>query len=333
MHKSEELAHLNPFGGDVCMRLANFACQGKMIRGALVFLAHSMWSEEQTQAESDVGAAMELMQTALLIHDDIMDRDSTRRGHATIHFQYAERAKEQTLTDALHVGESMGICAGDVAIFLAFELLSNINADEGVRREVLRLCAREMAQVGIAQMQDVYWGGAAAAVDEEKILRLYLHKTGRYTFSLPLMLGGILAGQTQNVISTLEQIGEHMGIAFQIRDDELGLFGDEQRLGKPIGSDVREGKKTLYHAQLFTRASEEQRSRLRGIFGNDGVTQTDIEYVRAMVVDLGIREQVQRLAQELAEKARSEVLELQCRNRTRRDILLDIMDYAILRTS
>ena len=304
-----------------------------MIRGGLVSLGYELTGKQGSHSVTQVGAVMELVQSALLIHDDIMDRDPIRRGVKSLYHQYEEMAEKKGLSGSLHIGESMGICAGDVAFFTAFEVLSGIDLPADDYRKVVRLCSREISHVGVAQMQDVYWGGAAAGVDEEKILRLYLHKTGRYTFSLPLMLGGILAGQTQNVICTLEQIGEHMGIAFQIRDDELGLFGDEQRLGKPIGSDVREGKKTLYHAQLFTRASEEQRSRLRGIFGNDGVTQTDIEYVRAMVVDLGIREHVQRLAQELAEKARSEVLELQCRNRTRRDILLDIMDYAILRTS
>ena len=130
--KAEEFERVNALGQDLCARLYEFSAQGKMIRGGLVSLAYSLFrgdGEQSAVREKLVaaGAAMELFQSGLLVHDDIMDRDPVRRGLASLYHQYVEMADGKGIAESAHLGESLGICAGDVAFFLAFEILSGID--------------------------------------------------------------------------------------------------------------------------------------------------------------------------------------------------------------
>jgi geranylgeranyl diphosphate synthase type I len=278
------------------------------------------------------GAAMELLQSGLLVHDDIMDRDEVRRGLSSVFHQYARLAEGDGIADAYHLGESLGICAGDVAYFLAFETLGRLQLPPPTHREVLSLTARELGYVGVAQMQDIYAGAARAAVLEEEVIRLYLYKTGRYTFSLPLMVGGLIAGGPEEIVATLERLGESLGIIFQIKDDEIGLFGEAEQTGKPVGSDIKEGKKTLYYWYLQRRAPGQDLERLRGIFGNPDIGPQEVRYVRSLTERLGIRREVQARADGLAETSRSLIGDLRSARAEERDIFLALLDYSLART-
>ncbi len=332
--KGRELARINPIGADLSRRLYRFSVQGKMIRGGLVTLGYQMFTPKGVEPPPQVieaAAAVELFQSALLVHDDIMDRDITRRGLKTIFYQYARLANRRGLSESYHLGESLGICAGDVAFFLAFEVLARLEVPGELYREILELCAREISYVGVAQMQDVYWGGSGAAAREEDILRMYLYKTGRYTFSLPLMVGALLAGGPPQTVAALERLGEALGIIFQIKDDELGLFGSEEQTGKPAGSDVRAGKKTLFHEYLRRFAPAEHRRRLAGIFGNAALPAEELAYVRRLVEELGIRRAVQARVDEAAGRARRLIDELEGAGQDGRRLLEGLLEYSVAR--
>jgi len=148
--------------------------------------------------------------------------------------------------------------------------------------------------VGFAQMQDVYAGYTSKDFLPQQIENLYKNKTGRYTFSLPMMLGTLFAKQKQIEIKKVEILGEKMGILYQLIDDQLNLFGNETETGKPVGSDVRENKKTVYRAYLYRIASENQRKKLRSIFGNSQVTSVDLVYVKDLMLSLGVQEIIER---------------------------------------
>ena len=105
--------------------------------------------------------------------------------------------------NAYHLGQSLGICAGDVGFFLAFEILSKLKIKGRIYREILRLFSQEISYVGLAQMMDVYYGASKGSISEQDILKLYLYKTGRYTFSLPLMTGALLAEQPKRTLSII----------------------------------------------------------------------------------------------------------------------------------
>ncbi len=306
--EAEAVSMVGAMGPELMDRLADFSCRGKMIRGSLVALASALLSGRVLPAALPLGAAMELFQSALLVHDDIMDRDNTRRGIPTIHYRYETEAEAGGVSDSGHLGESLGICAGDVAIFLGFSLVGEAGAMSGHTEKLVRLCSREMNIVGTAQMLDVAWSGGWGSPSADDVIRLYRYKTGRYTFSLPLSAGALIAGGGAEVRTTLEELGELIGIIFQIRDDELGLFGEESELGKPVGSDIAEGKRTLYYLTLRARASERERERIDQLFGHGngngdgGVEPEVVAEVRELAERLVVRKSVDTMIYGLAEK-------------------------------
>src|SRR6056297_199031 len=245
--KSADLNRVHSMGGESGVKIQDFSGKGKMLRGGLVALAYFLTAAESTAATNDaiagtgtqekpkhpektsptseflippravsaVGGVMELFQSAFLIHDDIMDRDEKRRGGQSVYAQYVSLAQEKQFSDAYHTGEAMGICVGDIAFFLAFEILSEVSRATG-NMQISELCSRELSYVGVAQMLDVYWGQTKAPITEKEVFDLYRYKTGRYTFSLPLLCGGHLAGAKQEQLDDLERIGELLGIVFQL---------------------------------------------------------------------------------------------------------------------
>jgi geranylgeranyl diphosphate synthase type I len=335
--KGNRFSRINTLGKDVCDRVYDFAIQGKMIRGGLVSLGFALSQNGHFPKAGpgqmiQAGAAVELFQSALLVHDDIMDRDQVRRGFESVHYQYAQMADRAGIADVDHLGESLGLCAGDIAYFLAFELLSRLEIDPLIYRMIQQLVSRELAYVGVAQMQDIFWGSSNNSVTDEEVLRMYLYKTGRYTFSLPLMIGGLLAEQSEQTLSLLEKVGEHMGIIFQLKDDEIGLFGDQSEIGKPIGSDIREGKKTLYYGLLQKRASSEDLTRIAYLIGNPDLDAQDVQYIRNLVLQLGIYEEVRGLTETLADKARALIPWLPGFKFSEREVLLNLLEYSLVRT-
>ena len=310
------LKKVHPLGEDAVGRLVEFACQGKMIRGGLVCLAHGIFRGRVSPEAVQAAAAIELFQSSLLVHDDIMDGDKTRRGNASVYFQYQNVLKDMEFTKAEHTGSSLGICVGDIAIFLAFEILSQLPVDLEIKNRLISETARELGLVGVAQMADVYRGAALSRTAnqenllfdtdlsaEEETLRMYLYKTGRYTFSLPLMCGAMLASADETDGKILELAGEKMGILFQLRDDELGLFGDEDQVGKPVGSDIREGKQTLYYHYL-KRELDKSGNEALALFGKPELTDTEINLLKTLIEQTGVRDAVVNLMKKYAAEAR-----------------------------
>jgi geranylgeranyl diphosphate synthase type I len=334
--KKQDLAPASQLSSSAVDRLLDFALAGKMIRGSLVALGATAFGgtlgDRARSTAMQVGAAIEFFQSGLLIHDDIMDRDATRRGRPTIFHQYALEARELGASDWQHAGDALGTCIGDVAFFLGYEMVAGLPADPPVVARLLGLFSRELAAVGIAQMQDVMWGAIAdVRPEEDEIIRMYRFKTSRYTFSLPLIAGAILAGAPRQVLDPLDSLGECLGILFQVRDDELGLFGNEKTTGKPVGSDVKEGKKTLLHARLFACAAPEEKQRLSAIFGNPGVTAEDIEFVTDLAESSGVRDSIRGTVESFFEKARSTIRTLPHATPEGTRMLLELLDFTTRR--
>lgn len=316
-------------GRDAANRLEEFTSRGKMLRGCLVRLGYDLINGEgvatpDSETESGMesillaGAAMELFQSGLLIHDDIMDRDRVRRGAPTMHVGYELTLERGGYNDPSHHGEALAICEGDLAYFAAFQLLSEMPATASRAVQAVHIAARELCIVGIAQMQDVANGAARPASvnpfrdapadpSEEDVIKLYRFKTGRYTFSLPLALGCAIAGGTEDDRLALEKAGEELGILFQLKDDELGLFADEKILGKPVGADIRENKKTLFRQRLLARADTETRCQLESMFGNPAAGATEAGFVRGQLERSGVRAELTAMMQSRADAAISRI--------------------------
>jgi geranylgeranyl diphosphate synthase type I len=339
--KSGDLGGPHLWGRDLIERLRAFCFLGKMIRGGLIILAYRLYRPELSDAVLDMAAAVEIMHSSLLIHDDIMDRDATRRGEPSIFHQYRLLGEQRGYSDPLHFGTSFGICAGDIGFFLAWELLTSLDMEPAIRMGIQQRWSAELASVGLAQMQDMHMG-FEDRVTEEEVMRLYLHKTARYTFSLPLVTGA-LAADTEEAVSSLgwlEKIGERMGLVFQLKDDELDLFGSTEQTGKPVGADVEQGKKTLYWLYLTRLLDGEERSSGE-LSGTDGpalhralkkerLDASDLELIRGIAEDRGIRRKVETRMRQLSRSAEMTIRRLPG-DEAYRDMLLSILRYNLHR--
>ncbi len=329
--RKSEFARVNQWGPDIIDKILPFIKTGKMLRSGLVSLGYRMTGSKRPSVAIPAAAAVECIQTALLIHDDIIDRDQLRRGLPAVHYQYVVQAEHKKTEDPGHFGEGMGICVGDIGFFLAFELLSGMKARKDRKQEVLHLWAKELSYVGLAQMQDLYLGSAPSDISEDEILSLYLHKTARYSFSVPLLSGCILGGGHASLQTKLDACGESLGLLFQMRDDELGLFGTETELGKPVGSDIRENKKTLYRFYLFQKVNIQDRKRLSHIFGRDDLTPEDLQEVRDMLEVYQITAAVKKKMRHLSGRARRQIDSLEV-NTPEKQVLWDLLEYIQART-
>lgn len=148
----------------------------------------------------------------------------------------------------------------------------------------------------------------------------------------PLTLGAILAGASKKDLEMLTKLGETIGMIFQIKDDELNLFGDEAMMGKSIGSDVREGKKTLYYYHLFQKSDGEIAHRLHGIFGNHSLTSTDLAYLKESIKKLGVNKIIEEKINMLEEKSKRYLEELQIAERDKATIY-ELMFFVTSRAS
>jgi geranylgeranyl diphosphate synthase type I len=269
------------WGADFLSRLRPFATGGKLLRGSVVCFSYAMFSGQAPSAAAFKAAmALELAHSALLIHDDVMDQDALRRGQPSLHRQYQSLAAEQGLPDAARLGENLALCGGDAAFFLGLELLGEMAVEPLVASTVIGLFARGLMTVCAGQMQDVYLESSPTMPTKRAIHDMMRAKTAYYTLALPLAMGAALAAQPPATIRCLQAIGAAAGTIFQIRDDELGLLGTAAKLGKPVGADIRKGKKTLLYYHLLKRSKPQDRVRLRAIFGNPAASPRDIAFVQ-----------------------------------------------------
>jgi geranylgeranyl pyrophosphate synthase len=321
------------WNADFLSRLRSFASAGKLLRGSMVCFSYAAFSNKQpSKAVFQAAMCLELTHSALLMHDDVMDKDELRRGKPSIHHQYQSLAKKTKLADATNFGESMAICGGDMALFLAFELLAQTKLKPDVSTKLQLLFARELAKVCGGQMQDVYLETSSVFPDKPVIYDLMRAKTAGYSLGLPLAMGAILAGQHATTIRKLQSIGAAAGTIFQIRDDELGSLGTTANLGKPIGSDIKKGKKTLFHYYLFKYCENDDRIRLKNIFGNAKASLQDISYVQSLARSYGVPEHLNNEISHLRQKALKQIKQLSLNDQSKME-MNNLVDFCATRQS
>lgn len=328
--KRIETRGVNVWSEVVFEKLKPFVTQGKAIRGGLVLFSYEMFKKGVDKNAVKLAAVIELLHSAWLIHDDIIDKDELRRGEKTIYAQFEDMGNAEKFKEALHFGYSLGICAGDICISGALEIIGTLDVPDGIRAELILLLTKEMTLVGLAEMDDVYMGFTKKLISEERIMKMYKHKTARYTLSLPFMLGATLAGERGVMKDKLEELGEKLGIVFQIKDDEIGIFGSSEKIGKTVGKDIIEDKKTLFRHVLFEKCSDEELMKLLGIFGNDNLTEEMVRFVRELMGKYGVSEEVYAKVQNLERDSRRIISELEVSEDDRK-FLLDFLEYNLKR--
>ena len=290
---------------------------GKRIRGTMIKLGEKI-AAGHDQYFLEVAAAYELFQTAILIHDDIIDRSETRRGRKTIHAQSAETqlAREPDTEKARHYGISRAICIGDYGMFEANYQLAHSHVDDTTKVRLLKEFANiqlitlegEITDVMLpyqpinpAQNYDDY----TYAVDQ-----IYRDKTAWYTLAGPLAIGAICGGGSFELETKLRDIAIPLGIAFQIKDDLLGMYGSDELLGKPAISDLHEAKQTLTYGYAYKKASPQQRETLDRLYGKQDATEKDLQTVREIFTATGAKEFSEKKIAELSQESLDLVEEL-----------------------
>ena len=308
--KKAEISHINRWAFPVVDHLESAVMGGKMIRGVLVVLGYELGGKKASEDIYKIAAAYELFHTGFLIHDDIIDGDSLRRGKPTMHKILKEMTTLKGIQTSDHYGEGLAIGAGDIAFFSAYEMLFSTRTLHHHLSSIALLISKEMAIVGLGEIDDIVLGLEESVVQKDSIMNCYRYKTARYTFSIPLSIGGQLGGLTSAVIDDLEDVGEQLGIVFQLKDDELGMMGNAEETGKAVGNDIREGKKTLYYYYLFMRSSKEEQTKLKSIFGYKEAPPESITFVQELVRQYGIDKEIERITSEYLLKAKNKIEDL-----------------------
>ncbi len=325
--KERDLEHWS--SREACEILREYTLRGgKRIRAILMIVGYKMMGGEMEEDIIRASTALELIQSYLLIHDDIMDESDLRRGKDTVHKIYEKKhLKNGFAGRPVKFGESMAIILGDLADAYAMEILSDSKFPAELKVKAIYKLNEIIEYTGYGQIIDIY-SGVMDEFREEDLLLLHKYKTARYTIEGPLALGMILAGAEPDGI---EKFAIPVGVAFQLQDDILGLFGNEEELGKPVTSDLAEGKKTLLIIKALESGSSEDRKIIMGALGNPAVTYEQLEKVRDVVRNTGSLDYSRNLAESLVKEAKNALMSMEVKDESMREFLLWLADYMIKR--
>ncbi len=300
-------AEVDPRLAEAIDELARMAKGGKRLRAAFCYYA---WrgaggTEADESLAIDAGAAFELLQTFALIHDDIMDDADTRRSEETIHIRQAQRLRDEGWSgEPRRYGEGIALLVGDLAHVYADQLTGNAPIEARSIWDELRI------ELNLGQYLDMR-AAAAGEIDRTTAQRVATFKSALYTIVRPLQLGAALVdgGADAQLQHQLHNFGMPVGQAFQLRDDLLGVLGDANRVGKPVGNDLREGKPTELIAIATDRASASQLAVL-STMGSPGLGDADIAAHLAVLHDTGAIEEVGRRIDTLVATAHEALAQL-----------------------
>ena len=286
---------------------------GKSLRPAVALLACGALGGDEDQA-LPVAAAIEVFHTWTLVHDDAIDRDEMRRGAPTVHTEFARRAAREfgwAAGAAEHYGMSIALLTGDVQQAWSWSLLLEAHTRRGVSADVVLSLADELASqvtplLVEGETLDVQYAGKRHQLDESQVIDMLWKKTGAlYEFAGKAGAAIALndASGADPRARALARFCSLCGTAFQIQDDILGIVGDARQLGKPVGSDIREGKSTLLTLKALDIASPVEREQIQRTLGDPAASPAQIDAVARLLRDLGVVEYARGLSRKYVDEA------------------------------
>lgn len=286
---------------------------GKSLRPAVAMLACGALGGDESRA-LPIAAAIEIYHTWTLVHDDVIDRDDTRRGRPTVHCDFARRAAEEfgwAPDDAEHYGRTIAMLAGDVQQSWSWSLLFEAHLEYGVPAEIVLRLGQDLASrvtplLVEGETLDVQYSGEALKLSEPAIIDMLWKKTG-VLYEFAGRAGAAIALNDADAdlpaARALAKFCSLCGTAFQIQDDILGIVGDERQLGKPVGSDIREGKTTLLTLKALERADAQQRETILRTLGAEAAGPADVQAVIQLLRQLGTVRYAQEQSRRTVEEA------------------------------
>lgn len=288
--------------------LENNTIGGKRFRPRMVMCAYDALGGTDLEAAAYVGAAFELLHTALIVHDDVIDNDFVRRGSPNISGTYRDRALAAGATQraADHSGISAAVIAGDLALFNSYRLIDRSGVSGEIRTRLIEVMDDALFASAAGELIDVDFSMLPEVPRVDDILTMERLKTAVYSFECPLQAGAILAGASDEVVATLGEFGREIGIAYQIVDDLLGVFGLESETGKTTIGDLREGKRTVMIA--YATSTREWAS-VEPVFGTEDLTEADAARIRDVLVGCGAKNFTEGLARYYTNRALARLAE------------------------
>lgn len=282
-------------------------CGGKRIRPTFAWWAWRGTGGAEADAEGvlQAVASLELVQACALIHDDLIDSSASRRGRPTVHVAFADLHTAQRWSGPPSwFGLATAVLVGDLALAWADDMFAAAPLSDAVLTAARPVWQAMRTEVLAGQYLDIRTQARGDA-SPEAALRVSRLKTAAYTVERPLHLGAALAGAPADQVAALREFGRDLGIAFQLRDDLLGVFGDPSVTGKPAGDDLREGKRTLLIALGLQDAGATQASVIEGALGNPELSEKEVDQVRATLREVGAVAGVENRIDELTGTALS----------------------------
>lgn len=259
----------------------------------------------------DAACALELFHAAALIHDDVIDRSETRRGRPALHRRFSQLHREQHLRqDPDHFGLSSAIVLGDLLQSWADELFQracdNLD-DRSAARQARAHFNRMRSEVAVGQYLDVLEEQQPEFAPEDEQLgrstRVLVYKSAKYSVEAPLLIGAALAGANEEQEAALAAFGLPVGVAFQLRDDLLGVFGEPSVTGKPAGDDLAEGKRTVLVTLAYGALPATQQRLFRELLGDPGLDAEQIHMLQRTIRDSGASERVEEMINRNVDRA------------------------------
>ena len=287
---------------------------GKRLRARF---CHAGWRsvarfEDRDVTENDavwnLCAALEVFQSAALVHDDLIDNSDTRRGRPAAHRALEHRHRSLGWTgDSESFGRASALLLGDLLVAWSDDLLEHALIDHPNAPAVRKEYARMRRDVTTGQFLDIAeesaWQVNPDSEHAERALRVATLKSARYSIEQPLLLGALLAGADTTQQDALRSFGHPIGMAFQLRDDVLGVFGEQSVTGKPAGDDLREGKRTVLIAFTRERIGASARRVLDELLGDPLLDVEQVAALQSTIEESGALAKVEEMITSYAQQA------------------------------
>jgi geranylgeranyl diphosphate synthase type I len=308
-----------------------FLAGGKRLRPLLCIATYNAFNSEKDDNIIDPSVGVEFLHNASLIHDDIIDKDNFRRGQPAFHYIYRKHHKKNKYKIGLdHFGNTMGILGGDTAYFFGleaflnnnFEVDKNIKAIKYYKKAFEELCEGVLIEIEILNRHTI-------SMDE--YIEMISLKTGAL-IEKSVLIGANYAEADNKYYQNLSNYAKNLGIIFQIIDDILGTFGDEEITGKPTDGDIREGKKTCLLIEALNVLDENKKKRILNLVGNDKVSKNSVQEVKDLFTEANVVESCRNIANKYVKIARGNLENLKSDiNESEYEFYENLLKYVIER--
>jgi geranylgeranyl diphosphate synthase type I len=317
--REKEFSHF-PEIQEIIFDLQKFCAGGKRLRGFLTKIGYESFGKKEDDDILNFSAGVELLHSSLLIHDDIIDRDDFRRRNPTLHKKYENYF-------LLPLSKEIAQTAANLLSTFGSQFCSETRFSARKKIQALVYLRKKLFYTALGEILDIHFSGRKD-ITRDEIFKIYTLKTAGYTFVAPFFCGAILAGEHLAEIKFLESGLVKLGQAFQIKDDLLAVFGDEKTTGKPLGSDLKEGKMTLVFRKIKESAPQTIKEKVFKFFGKENLPASQALEIKNLLSKSKLEKIVEKEAKDLVKAAERIFSKFPLQ---KKKLLLDLANFVVER--